>query len=263
MSADKILSLLATRHTDDVFVPECKDGPSQFTGHRRLDAWVMRKSWTNPQVTGYEIKVARDDYLNDDKWRAYLDCCNCFYFVCPWKMILPEELDDGVGLLWATSTGTRLVQKRKAKYRDVDIPESLFRYILMARVRVVKDGSGYEKGSETKYWQQWMERRDQDKELGWNVSRKIKELVNIRISLVKAENVRLKKENEKLTAIKGLLEQMSIPSYAWNFRDKFEKKVAVFRRGCPENLVADVNKAITSLQLVLKHVEDSGEDIDE
>jgi hypothetical protein len=61
VSANVLLKALAQRHKDDVFVPECKNGPTQTGSHRRLDAWVMLKTWSPVTMIGYEIKVSRSD----------------------------------------------------------------------------------------------------------------------------------------------------------------------------------------------------------
>ncbi|MEO8467548.1 MAG: MmcB family DNA repair protein, partial [Gammaproteobacteria bacterium] len=139
MIASTLLALLRARHADDVFVDECKSGPTQLTEHERIDAWVMAKSWAHPMVTGYEIKVSRGDFLRDQKWQRYLPMCNALYFVCPAKLIAPNELPDDVGLMWASMTGSRLYTKKRAKPRDVTIPEDVWRYILMSRVRITRE----------------------------------------------------------------------------------------------------------------------------
>jgi hypothetical protein len=54
ITAPQILELLRVKHEGDVFVPECKTGPSQGHDHSRFDAWVMRKSWANAETIGYE-----------------------------------------------------------------------------------------------------------------------------------------------------------------------------------------------------------------
>ncbi len=131
--AGEILELLRCRHSRDIFVCECKNGPSQCKSHLRMDAWAMKPSWANPCATVYEIKVARSDFLRDDKWRAYLPYCNQFYFVCPAKLIKPEELPGEAGLICVASTGTKLYTKKKAPYRAAEIPEELYRYLLFAR----------------------------------------------------------------------------------------------------------------------------------
>ena len=78
--ARQIVDLLDVRHGRDVFVPECKGGPTWGGGHRRLDAWAMRRSYTKPCVWGYEIKISRSDFFADEKWPGYLPFCNQFYF---------------------------------------------------------------------------------------------------------------------------------------------------------------------------------------
>lgn len=146
MTAKDIKKLLAKRHRYDVFVPECKDGPTMWNnqgdpGHRRMDAWAMKKSYTQPRAICYEIKVSRVDFLRDDKWHHYLPYCNEFYFVCPPDLIDKSELPEGTGLIYTSKKGTSLVTKKKALWRDVRIPESLYKYILFSRADII-DGMG-------------------------------------------------------------------------------------------------------------------------
>ena len=59
MTAYDIQCALALKHIEDIYVAECKDGPSAGSFHSRLDGWAMVKSWARPHVLGYEIKVSR------------------------------------------------------------------------------------------------------------------------------------------------------------------------------------------------------------
>jgi len=77
-TAHQLVDLLAAKHSEDVFVPECKLGPSYGDGNGRIDAWAMAKSWAHPLVNAYETKVSRSDFLNDNKWQMYLPFCNQF-----------------------------------------------------------------------------------------------------------------------------------------------------------------------------------------
>src|SRR5687767_11755578 len=120
--ASVILAMLTNKHAEDVFVPECKDGPSHGS-MCKLDGWAMAKSWARPCVTGYEIKVSRSDFLRDNKWPSYLPMCNELYFVSPRDVIKPEECPEPCGLLYVADSGTRLFTKKKAPYRSVTIPE--------------------------------------------------------------------------------------------------------------------------------------------
>ena len=175
MTAFAILKLLAAKHAGDVFVPECKDGPTAYGSHRRMDAWVMNRSWANACVTGYEIKVNRSDFLKDEKWRDYLPLCNCFYFVCPRGLIAIEEVPEGAGLMYVAKTGTRLYTKRKAPHRDVEIPESLWRYVLMCRTRVKDEGDGSPRlGFD--YWKEWLKQKHEKQRIGTEIGKRLWEL---------------------------------------------------------------------------------------
>jgi hypothetical protein len=175
MRADRIIELLAAKHAEDVFVPECKDGPTQSGEHLRMDAWVMKKSWSKPLTIVYEVKVSRSDFLSDDKWKFYLPYCNEFYFVCPAGLIKPEELPPEAGLLYVSTTETMLFKKKKSSYRaDVAIPEAVSRYILMSRVKVQRE---YEKRDNVVFWRGWLTEVEKKQKLGYEVSRKVRDLV--------------------------------------------------------------------------------------
>lgn len=173
-AAKDLLAMLAKKHTEDVFVPECKTGPSPCP---RMDAWAMRKSWAQPVTTGYEIKVSRSDFVGDEKWPYYLPYCSTFYFVCAPGVIAPEEVPDGCGLL--VQAGSRLITKRKAPWRDVEIPEELFRYVLMARVKIVGEFEPAESRSRAyrlAKWEAWLKETEKSRELGYMVRGRISEL---------------------------------------------------------------------------------------
>lgn len=141
MNAKELVSRLAEKHREDVFVAECKNGPTwETSGLLRLDAWALRRSWSPLTTIGYEVKVSRADFEADQKWPRYLPLCHQFYFVCPAKLITALDLPPGVGLIWATKTG-KLYTKIKAERRrpDPDAQAGLLHYVLMSRARIVAD----------------------------------------------------------------------------------------------------------------------------
>jgi len=203
--------LLAQRHSGDVFVTECKDGPSQGVSHVRLDAWAMPRSWSHPWTTGYEIKVSRSDFLKDTKWPAYLPLCNYLYFVTPPGLIKPDEVPEQCGLLVCTKNGTRLYTKKKAPLREVEVPESLFRYILMSRTQVVGSrimGGGRKPDRE--YWREWLDGRHADAALGRSVSAALRDRLTKKVSEVEVENIRLQAENKIHADLAAVLESAGI-----------------------------------------------------
>lgn len=138
-----ILRLLAEKHKGDVFVPECKNGQTWSNSNLlRLDAWCLKRSYSPLTTIGYEIKVSRSDFEQDQKWVGYLDYCHQFYFVCPAGLIRSVDLPHDVGLIWV-SASNRLHTKKIATQTKPDTLKvnELLWYVLMSRCQIA--GSPY------------------------------------------------------------------------------------------------------------------------
>lgn len=214
VDAKQFVDLLASRHSKDVFVPECKDGPTHGGSHRRMDAWAMAKSWANPCIDAYEIKVSRSDFVNDNKLQSYMAYCNRFWIVCPSHMINPDEVPENCGLIWASKTMTRLYSKKVAAYRPIDpaIMEPVYQYILMCRTRIRQE---YEHGDRFDDWKDWLERKAEHADVGHKISQRLRSQVADEITKVNNENIRLKSAIERYAKLEAFLEanDLSIHSY--------------------------------------------------
>ena len=135
LRADEIIRVLQRRHRRDLWFTEVKDGSTWLRDHHvRLDALAIRPSWTQPRLTGYEVKVTRSDFLRDEKWDAYLPLTHQFSFACPWDLIQPEELTTDVGLYWVSPEG-RIKQVRKPVLRPMrELPTALLYYVILSRL---------------------------------------------------------------------------------------------------------------------------------
>ncbi len=250
-TAKEIKDLLALKHSSDLFIPECKTG-SSAKGCLRMDAWVMRKSWANYATIGYEIKVSRADFIGDKKWPMYLKYCNEFYFVCPPKIIMPEEVGEDAGLLWCSESGNRLYTKKKAPYRSKITPEDVFIYILMWRTKVVEE---YQAESGSIEWTNWLAQKDEDKHLGYNVSSKIRKLVEQRIDLVDRENQRLKNELDKLKDVAKFVKDLGVDIHGWCCEDRIKTQIDNIKRSLPKNFIDNVTRLKNECDGLLKSVE--------
>ncbi len=209
-TAKQVLDLLAARHADAVFVPECKDGPSQGSTHNRMDAWVMSKSWTSPLTIGYEIKVNRQDFLRDQKWHSYLPLCNEFYFVAPKGVIEPEELPPEAGLLLVSENLARLYIKKKAPRRPGDVHQDVFRYVLMCRSRITRHEIKDEDPSDRLgYWKRWLESSKESREIGYMVSKRMSDLWREMQTRCDA----LERENKELAVFRERLAELGVPHH--------------------------------------------------
>jgi hypothetical protein len=208
MTASTAISALAVKHAADVFVPECKDGPSAGSSHFRMDAWAMLKSWSNWKSWGYEVKVSRSDYQQDKKWTAYLPYCNEFYFVCPAKMLQPSEVPDPAGLMWVSSTGNRILTKKKAAFRSVVIPEEVYRYILMSRAKITRHWCDANDSRESRMdrWREALAANDEGKKIG----RLVKGAIAERQALLECENLKLQARIRHIQEFKDELEKCGV-----------------------------------------------------
>ncbi|WP_238649740.1 hypothetical protein [Paenibacillus piscarius] len=189
--ADLIKKALADRHKDDFFMTEVKDGPTQSVRHHlKLDALAIRKSWSKPLLSGYEIKVSRSDFLRDDKWMGYLPLCHEFSFVCPAGLIKPEELPEQVGLIYYNPEKETLLTKRKAVYRLVDIPANMLMYIIMNRL----DNDRHPFFSDQR---EQIEAYIKDKVNRYNLSESYKHKIAVRLADMEKEVAEIRRKNER------------------------------------------------------------------
>jgi len=221
-NAQDLLVLIANRHLKDVFVPECKDGPTHYTEHRRLDAWAMDRSWAHPCFTGYEVKVSRGDWLKDQKFTDYLALCNRLWIVAPVGVLQPEELPEGVGWLAPASTGTMLITKRKAVHREIDPPVSLLLYVLMCRAKICSE---YARTREERA-DQWKRKLEEDHVLdaiGHSVSKRLRAETIERVDAAELRAKLAERRAESLESAAAILSELGVTQdRLWNVRSQVE-----------------------------------------
>ena len=246
ITANEVVNLLAARHANDIFVPECKGGPTWGGTHERMDAWTMNRSWTSLKFTGYEIKVSRADWLQDNKWHSYLEFCNSFYIVAPDGVIKEEELPPEVGWLRVAKNGKRLITKKKAPHRQVEIPESLFVYILMSRVQVTRERQEHV-GWRKQYWQEWLKEKKIDRNLGYRVGKAMSKRIQEEVIKAKEENEILVAENAELRTVKEWAEENNIRLDSYSLKTNLARALEEKQAGMSKQFIRDVNSALRTL----------------
>ena len=197
VSSWEIKNALSRRHKDDFFMTEVKNGPTHTADELLImDAVALRKSWANPSVIGYEIKVSRSDFTRDDKWQGYLQYCNEFLFACPDGLIKKEELPDNVGLIYFKNGTMRTV--KRAIWREVNQPADFFKYILFSKMdneRIPFFGDTRE------YAEAYLQCKRQNKEIGHDVARRI----GVCLSELKSEMRNLEYESRSLKELREIM----------------------------------------------------------
>ena len=249
VTSSEIKIALADKHYKDFFLTECKSGSSFFTppgDMKILDALAIRKSWTSPCFTGYEIKVSRSDFLRDAKFYTYEEICNCLYIVCPKEMIDRKELPESVGLMYYNPEKKTLTTKKKAIWRKIEYSPDLLLYIIYSRLE--SDRYPFF-SSKKKNFEEYIEQKRNSKTLGDAVrSRLIQENKEL---IKEIEGLRhFKEEYGKHRAIMNVLEKHCIWAYAYNAEDLAKKLDKALSRRCPE----DISSIRASLESVIDRI---------
>jgi hypothetical protein len=251
ITSGDILKLLSEKHSEDVFVPECKDGSTWFGQHFRLDAWVMNRSWTKLKFTGYEIKVSRSDFLKDDKHQEYMKLCNEFYFVVPKGICSIDEIPPEAGLLEIASTGNRLFTRKKAMFRKIEFPSDLFTYLLMCRTKISRR---YNPISDKQYWEMWLNDKNENKTLGRSVSQKLKKSYEENFQKVRDENYVLRNKIQEYEEFKKLLLEIGVTDSDSYY--KARDKIRVLKESeIIENLESSLNFAKRNIENTIENLQ--------
>jgi len=190
-----IKAALARKHGGDFFLTEVKSGPTQLAvpGELKiLDGLAIKKSWTSPCFTGYEIKVSRGDFLRDAKFYTYEELVNCLYVVCPKGMIERTELPESVGLMYYDPEKKTITTRKKAIFRKIEYSPEMLLYIIYSRL----DSDRYPFFSSKKeFFEAYLQGKESNRRLAFEVKSKLAQ-----------ENARLEKELDGLQVFRGRYE---------------------------------------------------------
>jgi len=242
---------LTVRHAKDAIFREINVGAMWS---QRIDFLAIKKSWTQPCITAYEIKVDRRDLFADDKWTKYLQYCHRFYFACPQGMVKPDEIPDPAGLVVIGKTARTV---KKTAYRSVDILWTVLYSIIIGRL----DGLDTEENQEqarilrTRQWERWAQSKGDFRKLGEIVGHRLNEQL---ASLEDREREVRRKERSlpgKIEMSKRIEEIMRPVLYGSlqdnDWENKLRESVAFVMT---QRAVPDINRAIEELQKVKEHM---------
>ena len=126
----KIIEGWCLHSGSNIFIPEFT-----FKGYR-IDVAIV--DTTHRWVRGFEIKVSRNDFLQDTKWVKYAKFCSTLSIVCPEGLIQPEEIKKPFGLVWIFNEGkldkklnvrSCSWKKRPENFQKKDLQAWLYTYI--------------------------------------------------------------------------------------------------------------------------------------
>ena len=247
LTATDIRTALSVRHSDDYFITEVKNGPSWFANDLRIiDALAVKRSWAQPLISAYEIKVSKGDFKADNKWPAYLPFCDCFSFACPKGLISKDEIaaisqhHPGVGLIYVNEN-LKCWTAIKPLNRQVPQNPDLLMYIIMSKLE--SDRYPFH-SSKLDYFREWLDNKHAKESIGIRVGGRMAEVIREQQEEIKAlKNAEWQakqlKPDERLTEVVESLNQWQV--------DKLVEILKTFDR--PSDLL-DVIKAARDIAKV-------------
>lgn len=254
VTSTDIKRALAEKHLKDFFLTEVKSGPTQLVmpgGLKILDGLAVRKSWTNPCFTGYEVKISRGDFLRDAKFYTYEELCNCLYIVCPKGMIERTELPESVGLMYYDPEKKTLTTRKKAIFRKIDYSPEMLLYIIFSRL----DSDRYPFFSDKRqYFEEYLAGKRDNKELAVSVKTKLVQ-DNARLEKALGDIEVFRQNYEIYKAVQKVMHRHGI----WVFRAEqaAEELDKALSRKCPED-ISSVRQSVEVLLNRLKRIEEAG-----
>ncbi len=125
---------------DDKFVWAEPCWPTSFRNYPIPDVLTIKKSFSNPCPSIYEIKTSRSDFMSDinsGKWHKYLPYCQRFYFAVPRGMIKRSEIPDGAGLITRSEKGWRIIKgARHNQYKE--LPNDVMLALMMRHLQEIQ-----------------------------------------------------------------------------------------------------------------------------
>lgn len=250
----EIKEALARKHRTEFFMTECKNGPTGVREGRLLqfDAVALYKSWSQPEIRGYEIKVSRGDFLRDAKYPCYLPYFHEFYFVVPKGLIKKEEIgEEGVGLMYYDPETGAITTKKRAIHRSVELDANFLMYIIMSRLDSDRAPFMLHKGE---VFRAWLSEKERNRDLAYKVKSKLlsdnacleKEVRDLQM---------LKDADAELGRIKTALRKHGVRLCSWDIEDTIDKALGAGYhpeldsiRDEAQRVVAAVDRLIFSLK---------------
>lgn len=234
------------------FITECKTCSTYFPdpqGLLKFDGLAITKSYTKPNIIGYEIKVSRNDFLQDNKWHLYLQYCNEFFFVVPKGLVKKEELPDNVGLIYYNPDNKRLRTVKKALYRQIEEPVGVYKYIIFSRldedrIPFYEDRAEYAKD----YLEDKVNKKYIGSRLGTKLSQDLQEAYE-RLKKVKNKE----QELETWHKVKKILDAHNIIPWRWCGNDDWLKELERALSGKCNSI--DLEVAISQARNLLTRLE--------
>lgn len=253
VKAYEVKEALSKIHTDDFFITECKNGGT-FTPNKEglyiFDSVAIKKSWTKPKITIYEVKVDRGDFLRDIKYHCYLPYCHELYLVAPKDLIKKEEIPIEIGLKYYYPESGAIKTVKNAIYRNIEVNANMLMYVIMNKLD--SDRTPFyscRKEYAEAYINDKADKRNVGYTLGTKLAKQIAEMEN--------EIYSLRHSQEKMEILKKLIAVMKKHSIGgWYEKYLPDALDNYLSKGYPPE-IDDIQRNINNIQAILADIKNN------
>lgn len=253
VKAYEVKEALSKIHTNDFFITECKNGGT-FTPNKEglyiFDSVAIKKSWTKPKITIYEVKVDRGDFLRDIKYHCYLPYCHELYLVAPKDLIKKEEIPTEIGLKYYYPESGAIKTVKNAIYRNIEVNANMLMYVIMNKLD--SDRTPFyscRKEYAEAYINDKADKRNVGYTLGTKLAKQIAEMEN--------EIYSLRHSQEKMEILKKLIAVMKKHSIGgWYEKYLPDALDNYLSKGYPPE-IDDIQRNINNIQAILADIKNN------
>lgn len=113
--------------------------------HNIIDLMVYGLWSKDQNVYAFEIKVSRQDFINDitayhTKHKEAFRLSNCFYYAVPHGLVTPEEIPEESGLIYVNTGGKTMIKKVAPIRKITDLVKADFQALVASRYKSEQNG---------------------------------------------------------------------------------------------------------------------------
>lgn len=253
VKAYEVKEALSKIHTDDFFITECKNGGT-FTPNKEglyiFDSVAIKKSWTKPKITIYEVKVDRGDFLRDIKYHCYLPYCHELYLVAPKDLIKKEEIPIEIGLKYYYPESGAIKTVKNAIYRNIEVNANMLMYVIMNKLD--SDRTPFY-SCRKEYAEAYINDKADKRNIGYTLGTKLAK----QIAEMENEIYSLRHSQEKMEILKKLIAVMKKHSIGgWYEKYLPDALDNYLSKGYPPE-IDDIQRNINNIQAILADIKNN------
>lgn len=154
-------------------------------------------------------------------------------------------------------SGTKLLTKKVAPRRQIPPPVNLLFYVLMCRSHIDGPAAGREEIPSTAHWRSWLEKREEEREIGHRVSAALRQRYDKEVLAVRHKQMELEGRIKRADEVLAVAKELGI-EYWWGLSDLIRKmRPMASPLVIDENLLFRLQDAERAIGEVLKKIDEA------